>query len=107
MDSAALARLVETVGSRQQDSLTIIRHGRIVADAGDVGKADANLAVMRGLEPRDDHGVARLKCAFPAAIRRRRRRAGGQGADHQRGKCEPDEHEAPRISGRRINLRAG
>src|SRR6201996_4746184 len=33
MDSAALARLVETVGGRKQDSLTIIRHGRIVADA--------------------------------------------------------------------------
>jgi CubicO group peptidase (beta-lactamase class C family) len=33
MDSAALARLVETVGGRKQDSVTIIRHGKIVADA--------------------------------------------------------------------------
>lgn len=32
MDSAGVARLVETVGSFRQDSLTIIRHGRIVAD---------------------------------------------------------------------------
>jgi CubicO group peptidase (beta-lactamase class C family) len=33
MDSASLARLIETVGSYKQDSLTIIRHGKIVADA--------------------------------------------------------------------------
>ena len=33
MDFAGLARLVETVGGRRQDSLTIVRHGRIVADA--------------------------------------------------------------------------
>jgi CubicO group peptidase (beta-lactamase class C family) len=33
MDSASLARLVEVVGAYKQDSLTIIRHGRIVADA--------------------------------------------------------------------------
>ncbi len=33
MDSASLARLIEVVGSYKQDSLTIIRHGRIVADA--------------------------------------------------------------------------
>ena len=33
MDSAALARLVETVGTYKQDNLTIIRHGKIVADA--------------------------------------------------------------------------
>lgn len=33
MDSAGLARLVEAVGSYGQDSLTIIRHGRIVVDA--------------------------------------------------------------------------
>jgi CubicO group peptidase (beta-lactamase class C family) len=33
MDSASLARLVETVGAYKQDSLTIIRHGKIVADA--------------------------------------------------------------------------
>ena len=33
MDSAGLARLVETVGGSRQDSLTIIRHGKIVADA--------------------------------------------------------------------------
>jgi CubicO group peptidase (beta-lactamase class C family) len=33
MDSASLARLIETVGSYEQDSLTIIRHGSIVADA--------------------------------------------------------------------------
>ena len=33
MDSAGLARLVESVGGREQDSLTVIRHGRIVADA--------------------------------------------------------------------------
>jgi CubicO group peptidase (beta-lactamase class C family) len=33
MDSAQLARLVETVGSFRQDSLLIVRHGRIVADA--------------------------------------------------------------------------
>lgn len=32
MDSAAIARLVETVGTFRQDSLTIIRHGKIVAD---------------------------------------------------------------------------
>ncbi|QOZ29142.1 serine hydrolase [Bradyrhizobium sp. CCBAU 51753] len=32
MESASLARLIETVGSYKQDSLTIIRHGRIVAD---------------------------------------------------------------------------
>ena len=33
MDSASLARLIETVGTYKQDSLTIIRHGKIVADA--------------------------------------------------------------------------
>src|ERR1700760_833655 len=33
MDSATLARLIEAVGAYKQDSLTIIRHGRIVADA--------------------------------------------------------------------------
>lgn len=33
MDSASLARLVENVGGYKQDSLTIVRHGRIVADA--------------------------------------------------------------------------
>jgi CubicO group peptidase (beta-lactamase class C family) len=33
IDSASLARLIELVGSYKQDSLTIIRHGRIVADA--------------------------------------------------------------------------
>lgn len=33
MDSASLARLIETVGTYRQDSLTIIRHGKIVADA--------------------------------------------------------------------------
>jgi len=33
MDSARLARLIEAVGTYKQDSLTIIRHGRIVADA--------------------------------------------------------------------------
>ena len=33
MDSASLARLIETVGTYKQDSLTIVRHGKIVADA--------------------------------------------------------------------------
>ena len=33
MDSASLARLIETVGTYKKDSLTIIRHGKIVADA--------------------------------------------------------------------------
>jgi CubicO group peptidase (beta-lactamase class C family) len=33
MDSASLARLIETVGGYNQDSLMIIRHGRIVAEA--------------------------------------------------------------------------
>ncbi|WP_426439373.1 serine hydrolase domain-containing protein [Bradyrhizobium genosp. P] len=33
MDSANLARLVENVGTYKQDSLMIIRHGRIVAEA--------------------------------------------------------------------------
>src|SRR5258708_22287672 len=33
IDSASLARLVETVGTYKQDSLMIIRHGRIVAEA--------------------------------------------------------------------------
>ena len=33
MDSARLAKLIETVGTYKQDSLTIIRHGKIVADA--------------------------------------------------------------------------
>jgi len=33
MDSAALARLVEAVGAYKQDSLMIVRHGRIVAEA--------------------------------------------------------------------------
>ena len=32
MDSASLARLIEAVGTYKQDSLTIIRHGRIVVD---------------------------------------------------------------------------
>ncbi|WP_152535759.1 serine hydrolase [Bradyrhizobium sp. Ai1a-2] len=32
MDSASLARLIENVGAYKQDSLTIIRHGKIVAD---------------------------------------------------------------------------
>jgi CubicO group peptidase (beta-lactamase class C family) len=33
MDSGGLARLIETVGTRKQDSLMIVRHGRIVAEA--------------------------------------------------------------------------
>jgi CubicO group peptidase (beta-lactamase class C family) len=33
MDSAALARLVDQVGTYNQDSLLVIRHGKIVADA--------------------------------------------------------------------------
>lgn len=33
MESGRLAQLIETVGTHQQDSLLIIRHGRIVADA--------------------------------------------------------------------------
>jgi CubicO group peptidase (beta-lactamase class C family) len=33
LDSGSLARLVETVGTYKQDSLMIIRHGRIVAEA--------------------------------------------------------------------------
>ena len=33
LDSGMLAQLVDTVGTRQQDSLLIARHGRIVADA--------------------------------------------------------------------------
>jgi CubicO group peptidase (beta-lactamase class C family) len=33
MDSASLARLIETVGTFRQDSLMIIRHGKIVAEA--------------------------------------------------------------------------
>ncbi|MEA2885209.1 MAG: hypothetical protein QOH32_4465 [Bradyrhizobium sp.] len=33
LDSAGLARLIETVGARRQDSLTIVRHGKIVAEA--------------------------------------------------------------------------
>jgi CubicO group peptidase (beta-lactamase class C family) len=33
MDSASLARLIEAVGSYRQDSLMIVRHGKIVAEA--------------------------------------------------------------------------
>jgi CubicO group peptidase (beta-lactamase class C family) len=33
MDSASLARLIETVGTYRQDSLMIVRHGRIVVEA--------------------------------------------------------------------------
>jgi CubicO group peptidase (beta-lactamase class C family) len=33
MDSASLARLIETIGTYRQDSLMIIRHGKIVAEA--------------------------------------------------------------------------
>ena len=33
MDSASLARLIDTVGTYKQDSLMIIRHGKIVAEA--------------------------------------------------------------------------
>jgi CubicO group peptidase (beta-lactamase class C family) len=33
MDSASLARLIESVGTYKQDSLMIIRHGKIVAEA--------------------------------------------------------------------------
>ena len=33
MDSASLARLIETVGTYKQDSLMVIRHGKIVAEA--------------------------------------------------------------------------
>jgi CubicO group peptidase (beta-lactamase class C family) len=33
MDSAGLARLIETVGTYKQDSLMIVRHGKIVAEA--------------------------------------------------------------------------
>ena len=33
VDSAGLARLIETVGTRRQDSLMIVRHGKIVAEA--------------------------------------------------------------------------
>jgi CubicO group peptidase (beta-lactamase class C family) len=32
LDSAGLARLIEIVGTHRQDSLTIVRHGKIVAD---------------------------------------------------------------------------
>ena len=32
LDSGSLARLVETVGGRKQDSLLVIRHGKIVAE---------------------------------------------------------------------------
>src|SRR6516225_7839446 len=33
MDSASLARLIETIGTYKQDSFMIVRHGRIVAEA--------------------------------------------------------------------------
>lgn len=33
MDSAGLARLIETVGTYKQDSLMVVRHGKIVAEA--------------------------------------------------------------------------
>src|SRR5882672_182080 len=33
LDSGSLARLIETVGTYKQDSLMIIRHGKIVAEA--------------------------------------------------------------------------
>jgi len=33
MDSASLARLIESVGTYKQDSLMIVRHGKIVAEA--------------------------------------------------------------------------
>ena len=33
MDSGRLAQLIDTVGARQQDSLLIVRHGKLVADA--------------------------------------------------------------------------
>src|SRR6185369_14584565 len=33
MDSASLARLIEAVGTYRQDSLMIVRHGKIVAEA--------------------------------------------------------------------------
>jgi CubicO group peptidase (beta-lactamase class C family) len=33
VDSAGLARLIETVGTRKQDSLMIVRHGKIVTEA--------------------------------------------------------------------------
>jgi hypothetical protein len=33
VDSASLARLIENVGGYKQDSLTVVRHGRIVAEA--------------------------------------------------------------------------
>src|SRR5882757_6327033 len=33
MDSGGLVRLIEIVGARRQDSLMIVRHGKIVADA--------------------------------------------------------------------------
>src|SRR4051812_4904783 len=33
MDSASLARLIEAVGTYRQDSLLIVRHGKIVAEA--------------------------------------------------------------------------
>jgi CubicO group peptidase (beta-lactamase class C family) len=33
LDSAALAKLVDAVGARRQDSLLIVRHGKIVAEA--------------------------------------------------------------------------
>jgi CubicO group peptidase (beta-lactamase class C family) len=33
LDSGSLARLIETVGTYKQDSLIIIRHGKIVAEA--------------------------------------------------------------------------
>jgi CubicO group peptidase (beta-lactamase class C family) len=33
LDSAGLARLIEIVGTRRQDSLMIVRHGKIVAEA--------------------------------------------------------------------------
>jgi CubicO group peptidase (beta-lactamase class C family) len=33
VDSGSLARLIETIGTRRQDSLMIVRHGKIVAEA--------------------------------------------------------------------------
>ncbi len=33
MQSGMLARLVETVGGHKQDSLLIVRHGRVMLDA--------------------------------------------------------------------------
>jgi hypothetical protein len=67
LDSGSLARLVETVGARKQDSLLVIRHGKIVAEAY---YAPYAAAVMSGIMGDDEYyPTARLIDDIAGAVK--------------------------------------